>query len=257
MFLDYTLLEWAEIIAALSTLFLIYLYWKIAGIQRLQAQIQEQQTEIMEHQNRLMAASHRPDVRVEDKTRVTNNEVTISLTNLGNNSARNLQIRCDAHCISDSLEGISLGSSTNPLRRAHESERPSMDEVHSKETPEPDDTILAGEQNIEFHSTISLALSSKEEETIHTIPFERGISELARSGVEEIGIHLFLEFEDIVGEQDEKQIHTLGRHSEIEEGMSLGDIVEHGNQSATAGTITVEPRTRTQRIRSWLERLSP
>lgn len=258
MLFDYMFLQWAEIIGALSTLILVYLYWKIKRTQSLQTQIQERQTKIMERQNRLMAASHKPDIRIDfDKTRVTNNKVIISITNLGNDSARNLQIRCDSRCIPDSPEHITLGSSSNRLRRSHKSRNQSMSEVHSEETIEPDDTILAGEQGIKFNSTVSLPLSSKEEKTMHTSLFDQGITELVESGVEEISIHLFLEFEDIAGEHDEKEIYTIGCRSKIEEGMSLQDVVDCGNQSATAGTVTVKPQTRTQRIQSWLDQLLP
>lgn len=259
MFLGYTLLGWAKIVSALSTLFLIYLYWKMAEIQRSQTQIQEHQTDIMERQSQLMAASYKPDIRVDsDKTRVTTNEVTIPVTNLGNDSAKNLQIRCDAHLNSSTSKGITLESSTNPLRRVSKSEGQSVSEVRNEKQPEPDDTILEGEQGIEFRSAISLALSSRDEGGIETIPFERGVSQLVDMGVDEIGIHLFLEFEDVVGQQDEKQIYTLGRHAEIETGMTLEDIMVQGNQSATAGTLTIKgPPTRIQQIRSWIRQLPP
>lgn len=259
MLLDYTLLEWAEIFSALSavaSLILVILYRRMAKIGERQAELQEQQTKIMDRQNRLMAASHKPDVRINsDKIQTNGNEVTIRLTNMGNGPARHLHIRCDARYYLEPSNQISPESWTTPLRRVHTTPREAMHQAHDGQSLEPDDTILAEESDIKFAANISLAVPSQNEGVASYLPFDRGITELVEADVESIRVHLFLIYEDIAGEKDETQIQSLGRHCEIEEGMQLEDVIEQGSSSSYGGTVTVEPKSRKEKIWTALKRL--
>lgn len=261
MFLGYSLLEWAQILSAFSvvtSLILAILYARMATIEQKQSQIQEKQTEIMERQNRLMAASHKPDIRIDsEKIRVNDNRVSISLTNLGNGPARHLQIRCEANCYPEASTRFTLESSTTSLQRVNTSPKRAVKPPEGQ-SPEPDDTILAGEKDIEFSSTIFLNVQSRNEKDVSgSIPFDRATQRLNDAGVEGIRIILFLTFEDIAGDHDEIQIQSLGRHCEIENKMRLEDAIEKGNHTARGGTITVTAESRTERIWSRITQFIP
>lgn len=247
--LGYSLLEVAKILGGLSPLLLFYLYYRIMNIQSEQTKIQQRQAEIMERQNTLMEASFKPDIRINtDKTEVVDNDIIIYLTNLGNGMAKDLRVQCDTHAIGNEPSNFTLESSTNLLRRSTTAVMPDHEQP-----PEPDDSILAGEEDRKFRTSISIRISENEDSTSKALPLGVAINRLVEEGLEEAGLHFFLEYSDIVGGKDKKQLYNLGRHTDISKNITLEDIMQEGNQSATAGSLTVEaPPTKLEKLRSWI-----
>lgn len=253
MVAGYSLLDVAQILGAVSTLFLIYLYYRIMVIQSRQTDIQETQSSLMEQQNELLAASHKPAINVGmDDITVEDNDVILQLTNLGNGIAQDLTIRCDPHVIGDPSTELSLASSSNPLRRVSMTGQQSMSEVGEEAQPEPDSALLPDETDVRFRTSISLAMTN-DDGTTRTLPFKQGTTTLREAGIEELGVHFYLEYSDIVGETDEQELYPIGRHAELTAPRNLETVQDQGNQSATAGTITVQgSQSRLARLKSWL-----
>lgn len=115
----YTLLELSTVFSALSSPFLVYLYYRMYNNQNKQTKIQDKQTEIMSKQSKIISADHAPILQINNhyleysnskfKSEITGDSHSIELSNVGNGVATDISTVCEVFISKKQKEDLFAG----------------------------------------------------------------------------------------------------------------------------------------------------